>query len=77
MCDKEKAFWISLTNWWNSAEGINIDLTSPDIMENLLFGFMLVDKTYKAMNFVILNAKMFIYKERLFNDNPISLYRYL
>ncbi len=75
LCDKVKHFWDSFFKWWNRLG----DLQVCDVPEEcVLFGYQWeTDDIFKVLNFCILNAKFYIHKQKLLNNNNIDLYDFL
>jgi hypothetical protein len=76
-CDNIRLFWQKLVKWWNNMEDLQINLLTYDIVENILFGYRLIDDIFKVINFVFLHAKYYIYISRLYNNNNLSLNEFL
>jgi hypothetical protein len=76
-CDNVRNFWKLLIKVWNRIEEPFIDLCRDDLFENIIFGFNLTEEIYYLLNFVILQAKWFIYKRRLFVNNDCCLFDFL
>jgi hypothetical protein len=76
-CDKVRQFWRSLVKWWNNMGDIQINLLAFDIVESILFGYRQIDVIFKVLNFIFINAKYYIYVNRLYKDNNISLSEFL
>ena len=74
-CPKVVNFWNSFFKWWNNLGDIVL-LDIPD--ECILFGYQWEnDDLFKVLNFCILNAKHYIHKQKLFNNNNFDLYDFL
>jgi hypothetical protein len=76
-CPKVKTFWFGLLNWWNRCNIQLIDLYSEEMRENILFGFMIKEVEFDCLNYIILNAKHYIYKRRIHDSNNIFLLSFL
>jgi hypothetical protein len=77
-CNNAKMFWKSLLNWWNRLGIQEIYLLGQDLVENLIFGFHIIDNSFKILNFICLHAKFYIYKQkRQHNNNNLFLYDFL
>jgi exonuclease III len=73
-CPKSNAFWKSLTSWLNNnIEGSMIVIDEIDI----ILGHLSIGDKYNVINYCILYAKYYIYKQRLFYNNDINLYEFL
>ncbi len=72
-CPQVRQFWQSFFTWWSKLTNVQFD----NILEEcLLFGFQESGDLFQALNFCTLNAKYYIYRQRL-NKNNIDLYEFL
>jgi hypothetical protein len=76
-CEKVKNFWKSLLSWWNSMNIQNIYIYGNDLAENIIFGFHIIDETFRTLNYICLNAKYYIYKKRIWENNNICFFEFL
>jgi exonuclease III len=76
-CERVNKFWFQLLKWWNNLNLIKIDHYSVDLTECLLFGFPIRDVLFEMLNLICLNAKWYIYKNKLKMNNKISLIGFL
>ena len=76
-CPKVKQFWHSLFQWWNNLGNLNIDIESDALQEIIIFGIQANEDVLCVFNFCSLNAKHYIYKQRLFHENNVDFYEYL
>lgn len=78
-CPQVFKFWQSLFEWINRTQMFTSTLTTgiADFEENILFGFQIVDNVFQCINYVILIAKFFIYRQRLFANNNIDFLEFL
>ncbi len=76
-CLKVKEFWNSFFLWWNRMSDFRIAYNYEDIEESILFGFQPKGNTFEVLNFCILQAKYYIYIQRMFKDNKVDLYDFL
>ena len=54
-----------------------MDNNIQEIEEIIIFGMPDPSDVIKVLNYCILTAKFYIYKQRLFNNNEIDFYTYL
>ena len=76
-CDKVKEFWISFFNWWNTTDTIQTNFPNFPSSQDILLGIHTQDDIITALNFCIIHAKYYIYKDRLFHDNSLSFMGFL
>jgi hypothetical protein len=76
-CNKVRYFWKYLLNWWNQKSDMHIDIYRQDLEECILFGFPSIDIIFNVLNLCILNAKQYIYVQRLFKNNDICFFEFL
>ena len=77
MCDKIKRYWLHLLKWWNGISEIKINIESWDLLECTLFGFHIDHEQIFTLNWIVMNAKAYIYKQRLNNNNNICFVNFL
>ncbi len=71
-CKANNQFWKRCSKWWNSLTGFNMR-DYPHIHESILFGFPGHSNDAIAINYCILYAKHFIYREKLDYQNMITI----
>ena len=76
-CPKIEAFWKSFFLWWNKVDDLRISPNCEHLEESILFGFQIEGGIFDVLNYCILVAKFYIYKQRLFTENNIDLYTFL
>ncbi len=81
-CDKAKQFWRSWVKWWLRISGVNLGSLSSskdndEVAQCLLFGLQGNSDVVLASNYCILNAKYYIYIQKLLHNNKIDFYNYL
>ena len=76
-CPKIEAFWKSFFLWWNKVDDLKISPNCEHLEESILFGFQIEGGIFDVLNYCILVAKFYIYKQRLFTENNIDLYTFL
>ncbi len=60
-CTSVQNFWVELENWWNNNNTCPVVLTQTHV----IFGIYYDLKYFECINYIILFAKMFIYKRKL------------
>ncbi len=75
-CEKAHEFWKSLFFWWNRTNEVII-MEEKELNECILFGFPYDDDYFVVLNYVILQSKYYIYKQKLFKENKIDFYDFL
>ena len=48
----------------------------PDIIENIIFGFMSPDDMHDCLNYIFLYAKYYIYINKQFGKNDLDIWRF-
>lgn len=76
-CNKSRNLWFALFNWWNAIMDTKIDIHRSDLEENILFGFHAINNIFIILNFIILNAKLYIYRNHLDGNNRIVFVEFL
>ncbi len=76
-CPNVESFWRSFFKWWNRTGDIIITNEYEDIEESILFGVQIEGEVFQVLNWCILQAKYYIHKQRLFNNNNIDFYEFL
>ena len=78
-CPQVFKFWQSLFVWINHTKVCTSTLTThiADFDENILFGFQIIDNVFQCINYIILIAKFYIYRQRLFANNNIDFLEFL
>ena len=76
-CPKVKDFWNSFFPWWNRSSDVHIFPEHPVLEECIIFGFQQNDNTFEVLDYCVLHAKFFIYRNRLFNKNKVDFYDFL
>ncbi len=71
-CKPNNQFWKCWAKWLHSLTGFNIR-DYPHIQESILFGFPADSDDAIALNYCILYAKHFIYREKLNNQNMLTI----
>ena len=71
-CREVKDFWKRLESWWNRTTGFDIVCTT----KHILFGVYYDNVYYSHVNYVLLLAKWFIYRQNI-KDRPICFYNFL
>ena len=63
-CNPVKNIWGQIEKWWNNISECKVILTK----KHVIFGIYYDLKYFKAINYVILLAKLYIYKQKLNNS---------
>ena len=61
LCNYTKQFWVTLSNWINTC--LNMSITLSEV--NVLFGIHGNKEENRVLNFVIMQAKWYIYKSKI------------
>ena len=75
-CNKVHEFWVSFYKWWNRITNVRI-IDETEIDECILFGYPGDIDIVHVLNFAILQAKYYIYIQRLCANNKIDFYNFL
>ena len=77
-CEKCKHFWVRFFNWWNSLSPLKSDTDLKQLEAVILFGIPPRNNDIlKVLDFCLLIAKFYIYRQKLFNENNIEFYDFL
>ncbi len=76
-CNNVNAFWDSLFRWWNRMSDTQISPDFDELEESILFGFHAKGEIFIVLNYCILLAKYYIYRQRIHNGNCIQFYDFL
>lgn len=68
-CPKVHDFWTKLAHWLHQNTPLNLQPS----LKNILFGFPVELPADRAINFIILFTKFFIYRQRLFHQTELDL----
>jgi hypothetical protein len=60
-CNSVKMFWVKLEQWWNDTSSCPVVLTE----KHIIFGIFYDLKYFSAINYVVLLAKMYIYRQKM------------
>ena len=71
-CKQIGNFWIDLQNWYNESTQDKVHLTC----KHVVFGIYYDNIHFSCINYIILLAKMFIYRQK-YNDSQIDIIRFL
>ena len=68
-CNNVNHFWVAFNNWWNRLTDENlIDLADTEkLQQNILFGFPGHTDMIFVLNYCVIYAKYYIYKNKLIN----------
>jgi hypothetical protein len=73
-CPKVREFWSLFFNWWNRLGDLQIPHSGEEF---ILFGYQSKEETLNVLNYCLLHAKFYVYKQRLFHNNSLDLYKFL
>ena len=76
-CPNVNRFWTSFFQWWNLHVGDQFHYPDYPNEKEILFGVPLSDDNSIVLNFCIIYGKFYIYKQRLFGGNLLSLDTFL
>ena len=76
-CDRVNEFWCGLFAWWNSTEEIRVNYPNFPAPHDIIFGLPVTEDQMIVINFVIIHAKYYIYRQRLFQENYLSVHNFL
>ena len=77
LCSKVQIFWDTFFKWWNRISKENISLRGRDVEENILFGFQVREEMFEALNYCVIVAKFYIYRQKLYHNNNVCFLDYL
>ena len=73
-CPTVQHLWSLFFEMWNEIEYQHVNFPHyPNVVYDILFGVSNVNACHEVLNFCILHIKYYIYKQRLFNENTMSL----
>ncbi len=75
-CGKTNQFWKTWALWWKRLTGFDITIDNF-ILECIIFGFLGSSQNIKLINYWILYAKYFIYKNKMNGIENIGFLGYL
>ena len=75
-CEKTNQFWKTWALWWKRLTGFDITIDNC-ILECIIFGFPGSSQNIKLINYCILYAKYFIYKNKMNGIENIGFLGYL
>ena len=77
-CAKCKQFWNYFLRWWNRLSPIKIDTDFNVLEEIFIFGIPRRNNDIiHVLNFCLLYAKHYIYRQKLFDDNNVDFFKFL
>ena len=71
-CSALENFWVKLENWWNRTATYQVKVSS----KHIIFGLYYDNNFYKTINYVILLAKWYIYRQS-YLEKKVDLYGFL
>ena len=72
-CPNVRNLWYLFFQMWNGIEYHRVNFPNyPDVYD-ILFGVKNMNDGHEILNFCILHIKYYIYKQRLFHDNTLSI----
>lgn len=72
-CETVSTFWMNLIRWLAQNADIHVDMNT----EQLLFGLPRNNPQAKCINFILILAKFFIFRQRLFHQGQMDLTHFL
>ena len=72
-CPTVQHLWFLFFEMWNEIEYQHVNLTHYPNVYGILFGVSSMNDCHEILNFCKLHIKYYIYKQRLFNENTMSL----
>lgn len=76
-CPKVQEFWVQLSNWLDRNGGAGkMNIQKLDKAQ-MLFGILAKSEAVKRLNFIMIAARAYIYRVRLFYENKLDTYEFL
>ena len=72
-CPNVQHLWFLFFEMWNEIEYQHVNFPHYPNVYDILFGVSSMNDCYEVLNFCILHIEYYIYKQRLFNENTMSL----
>ena len=72
-CPTVQHLWFLFFEMWNEIEYQHVNFPDYPNMYDILFGVSSMNDCHEVFNFSILHIKYYIYKQRLFYENTMSL----
>ena len=76
-CNSSDQFWNSFFLWWNRVSDIQIPPEFDSLQESILFGFQSKADVFLVLNFCVLLAKYYIYRQKMYYNNNVDFYDFL
>lgn len=73
-CPSVKRFWSMVCQWFDGVECLALDTLSP---KQFVFGVPRVTPRATVINFILMNVKFFIFRQRLFHEGKLELLHWL
>lgn len=73
-CTTVKGFWASLCAWFDRVENLALANLSP---RHFMFGVPRSHYKEKMVNFILMNTKFFIFRQRLFHGGKLEILQWL
>lgn len=75
-CVEVKPFWDSLATWIDQSEGV-MDFPEDLCEEEFLLGTMVPSPSHYLLNYIIMWAKFYVYKTKVFGDSKLDMFQFL
>ena len=75
-CERTMKFWKCLFNWWNKYGNLLINCKDILFKVYILFGFIIINDDFIALNYVILLAKKIIHTNNCKNNMVLDIYEF-
>ena len=72
-CSTVQHLWFLFFEMWNEIEYQHVNFPYYPNVYAILFNVSSINDGHEVLNFYILHIKYYIYKQRLFNENTMSL----
>lgn len=73
-CASVRTFWASLCDWFDRVEYLALETLSP---KEFLFGVPRTFKKERIVNFILINVKFFVFRQRLFHGGKLEILQWL
>lgn len=73
-CPVVQVFWVVLCAWFSRAVDLNMQGVKP---KEFVFGIRVKSKQSTLMNYIVLQTKYFVYRQKLFHQGDLRLLHFL